>query len=142
MSLTSGLSTFARKTGISMDQIHRKVLIDLTGDLVKVCPVDTGYARSNFFFGMSRVTTTSDAGISKNGAPSTQRALDFASKVRAGGVCYITNNVPYILKIIEYGSSDQCASGGLTRVVARWQEIVDGAAKGVRSGRVESGRGL
>jgi hypothetical protein len=142
MSFTGDLRSFAHNTGIRMDQVHRKVIIDLNSDLVKVCPVDTGYARSNFFVGMNRVGSVSQDGISKNGSASIERAMKFASTAKAGGIVYITNNVPYILPIIEYGHSGQCASGGVTRIVARWQEIVNGAVRATQAGRVEFGRGL
>ena len=142
MSFSGDLQKFADKTGIRMDQVVRKVCLDLTRDLVKACPVDTGLARSNFFFGIDRSATTgTDA--SKNGAPSVIRSAAFASTLKAGGTFYITNNLPYILKIMEYGSSDQMATGGLTRIVARWQEIVDkAAALGSRSNRVAEFRGV
>ena len=141
MSFAGDLQKFADKTGIRMDQVVRKVAFDLDRDLVKACPVDTGMARSNFFIGLDRISSV-ETEASKNGAPSVARAAAFTSTLKAGGTFYITNNLPYILKIMEYGSSDQMASGGLTRIVARWQQIVDkAAALGSRSSRVAEFRG-
>jgi hypothetical protein len=139
MSFQSDLRKFAMNAGTKADLIVKKVCLDLNSDLIKACPVDTGNARSNFFFGNERVQSVSPAS-SKTGAPSTVRALEFAGSLKAGGVFYITNNVEYIMPIMEYGNSQQLASGGLSRIVARWQGIVAGAAKGSQSSRLEGYR--
>lgn len=72
MSFQSDLRRFALNTGIRTDQVVRKVCLDLTRDLVKLTPVDTGLARSNYFFGTERTGGT-DTSTSKNGAPSVTR---------------------------------------------------------------------
>jgi len=115
---TSGLNALPKNTGISADTFARKVTIDFTRDLVVSTPVDTGHARSNWFFRNDRsggIDTASD----KSGSPSNRRCAAFTSGLRAGGVFFITNNLPYILEL-EYGSSKQ-APGGMARVaVARF----------------------
>ncbi|WP_316411334.1 hypothetical protein [Mesoterricola sediminis] len=123
-----------------MDQVVRKVAFDLTSDLVKLTPVDTGLARSNWFIDYQRNPSTGIDKV-KSGAPSLQRAATFISTLKAGGVFYITNNVPYIM-VLEYGSSNQ-APGGMARItVARWQQVVDGAVKaGSQSSRMTIYRG-
>ena len=124
MSFASDFQNFSRKTGISADQIVRKVCLDLTKDLTKATPVDTGMARSNYFFGMDRTGGT-DASLSKGGGPSMARSASFASTLKAGGTFYITNNLPYILQITQYGTSKQAAPGMLTTLVADWQARVN-----------------
>lgn len=139
MSFASDLRRFAMRTGTKADRIVKKVCLDLNSDLIKACPVDTGLARSNFFFGVERIQEVEHA-TNQRGTPSTMRALQFVQNLKAGGVFYITNNVEYIMPIIEYGHSQQLATGGLSRIVARWQEIVSGAAKGSQSSRLEGYR--
>lgn len=130
MSFQADLQRFATKTGIRMDQIVRKVCLDLTKDLVVMTPVDTGLARSNYFFGVDRNAGT-DTTKDKNGAPSLSRSGSFASTLKAGGVFYITNNLPYILQITQYGHSKQAAPGALTKLTADWQARLNRIARSV-----------
>lgn len=116
---------FGKSTGIRLDKVVRKVVIDMTSELVKLTPVDTGLARSNWFWGTNRSLDT-DATLSKTGAPSLNRAAEFAGTITGGGVFYLFNNVPYIMDL-EYGHSKQAPAGMARITVARWQEIVNAA---------------
>lgn len=139
MTFRGQLAEIARNTGIRFDQVVRKVVIDLTSDLVKLTPVDTGHARSNWYFGMDRVVNI-DPSENKAGGPTFTRLMAFTKDLKAGGTFYITNNVPYIMEL-EYGSSKQAPSGMARIVVARWQQIVDGAVKaGSQDSRMTSFR--
>ena len=121
----SFLSGWVTETGIKLDMVVRKVIIDITRDIMLMTPVDTGHARSHYFWGVVRVGTI-DPTKSKNGAPSITRALEFASELKAGGVVYITNNLPYIMRL-EFGSSTQAPAGMARITVERFQQILDGA---------------
>ena len=121
------LQRFARKAGGNLDKVLRKVVFDITREIIQKTPVDTGHARSNWFWGV-QVVSDEDATLSKSGAPSLARAASFASTVRSGGVVYLTNNLPYILPL-EFGSSQQAPAGMVRITVARWQSIVDRAAR-------------
>jgi hypothetical protein len=126
MSFSSDLSSFGSKTSIKLDKIVRKVVIDITSEIVKATPVDTGAARSNWFWGNQQVTSTART-IDKSGTPSTSRAVAFSARVKVGGVFYLTNNLPYIMAL-EYGHSQRQAPFGMARItVARWQGIVNRA---------------
>lgn len=128
MSFGADLQGFAQRTGIKFDKVLRKVVIDMTSEIVRMTPVDTGHARSNYFWGNSRVSNI-DPAMSKNGSESLVRSFEFSKEVRAGGTCYITNNLPYILKL-EYESWSKQAPAGMARVtVARWQGIVNAAVR-------------
>ena len=149
------LQSFADRVGIKFDKVVRKVVIDMTRELVMATPVDTGMARSAWFWGMSRVTTVPsmdvskvvkqkrfetiggkkvyyrDSNASRNGGESIARSLEFASGLKAGGVFYITNNLPYIMRL-EYGSSSQAPGGMARKTVDRWQGIVNKAVQAIR----------
>lgn len=127
MSFGADLQSFAQKTGIRFDKVLRKVVIDMTSEIVRMTPVDTGHARSNYFWGNSRVSNI-DPAMSKNGSDSLVRSFEFSKEVRAGGTCYITNNLPYIMKL-EYGSSKQAPVGMARVTVAKWQGIVNAAVR-------------
>lgn len=120
------LRSFSRNTGIRFDKIVRKVCLDLVRELVLLTPVDTGLAKSNWFLGTNRVSSI-ETTASKNGAPSLGRASNFAATLQAGGVFYITNNLPYIMAL-EYGHSKIQAPHGMARItVERFQNIVNAA---------------
>lgn len=121
------IRAFQGKTKARMDQIVRKVCMDVTADIVRLTPVDTGMARSNWFVGNDRVTTV-DGSPTKNGSASNKRASDFASTLHAGGVFYITNNLPYIMRL-EYGSSKQSPAGMARVTCSKWQARLDRLAR-------------
>jgi len=127
VSFSTDLAQFSAKVGLKLDTVVRKVVIDMTSEMVRMTPVDTGHARSNFFWGISRVGTI-DPTRSANGAPSLTRAAAFAANVRAGGVVYLTNNLPYIMPL-EFGHSKQAPAGMARITVARWQELVNKAVR-------------
>lgn len=123
MGFTDQLEAFSKKSKIRMDQVVRKVLVDMTADLVRLTPVDTGHARSNWFFGYEPPSTIDPTAL-QSGSPSFNRMNIFAAALRAGGVFYITNNVPYILRL-EFGSSQQAPNGMARITVDRWQARVN-----------------
>ena len=51
--------------------------------------------------------------------------------VKAGGVEYITNNLPYAERL-EYGYSQQAPAGMVRVTAARFRELLARAARGVR----------
>lgn len=127
MTFSADLQRFTQKAGGRLDTVLRRSVLEMTRDIVRKTPVDTGHARSNWFWGVYQVTST-DSAMSKNGAPSIARSNDFARSLRAGGVVYLTNNLPYIMAL-EFGSSQQAPAGMVRTTVSRWQSIVDRAAR-------------
>lgn len=130
MTFGGDLLAFADKGNARVNQTVRKVAFELTRDLVQATPVDTGLAKSNYFLGNDRVEST-DTTASTNGAPSLGRAAQFAATVVAGGVFYITNNLPYVMAL-EFGSSQQAPLGFARGIVADWQGRVDRIVRGLR----------
>ena len=82
---------------------------------------------SNWFVGDSRITSV-DESPTKNGSASNKRASDFASTLHAGGVFYITNNLPYIMRL-EFGSSSQAPAGMARVTCSKWQARLDRLAR-------------
>lgn len=124
------IKAFAEKTNVKLDKIQRKIVIDITRELMLMTPVDTGHARSNWFWGTNRVIAI-DPAKNKNGGPSMARATAFSLGIQGGGVYYITNNLPYIMAL-EFGSSKQAPAGMARVTVARWQKIVNAAVGGIQ----------
>jgi hypothetical protein len=144
-SFVADLRRFAEKTRIRSDKVVRKVTFDLLGEVTRRTPVDMGWARANWQLGIEGrpMGTVGEqpkrikANKAKHGvghyesakAVANQQMSNFSS-VKAGGVNYIVNNVPYIMAL-ENGSSKQ-APGGMARLtVVEFQDIVWNALRAV-----------
>lgn len=102
MSFSVDITKFVKKTNGNADKVMRKIVFDLTRNIIKRTPVDTGRARAAWQVGRSLPT-------SGKGSQST-------GWIHAGDVVYIANNVEYILAL-EYGHSTQ-APHGMMRITA------------------------
>ena len=85
MSATFGLDlrAFSHKTGIRMDQVLRKVVLDMTGEIAQLTPVDTGLAKNNYFWGRERLDSV-ETNPDTSGASSAERATAFAATIQGG----------------------------------------------------------
>ena len=115
MSFQSDIKAFAMTTGTRMDLVVKKVVFDLYGLVVKRTPVDTGYLRANWQVGINVRPQGIIGDAGRKGKRDRHRAsLTNAAKsmgdIRAGGVVYLVNNVPYALQI-EFGGSKQAPEG-------------------------------
>lgn len=144
-SFSLDLARFARKVEGRMDLVVRKVCLDVFSRVVLKTPVDTGRARGNWMTGIGGYVTDSPyqggkrrkskADRSKphrtNYGASTQASMvrieATAVAARAGQVVYLTNSVPYILRL-EEGSSTQAPAGMLTTTLREYPGIVENAA--------------
>jgi hypothetical protein len=112
----------------------KKITLDCVANLRRApseggTPVDTGWARANWFVGIGRPSTRDgnfldpDSGdvAEANSAAETGLGSVLAYTLAAGSV-YITNNVPYILRLND-GYSQQAPAGFVQRAI---QEAVTG----------------
>ena len=123
MSFSGDIQKFQKKTRINADTVLRKITLDLTRDLVLATPVKSGLARSSYYFGQERSGAV-EKSADKSGQPTLARCAAFTATLNAGGVYYITNNLPYIMAL-EYGHSKQAPAGMGRVTVARWQQYVN-----------------
>jgi hypothetical protein len=128
MGFADDVGKFCLKARLKEDTLVRKVVLDVTSELVKRSPVDTGLFRANWFVSNGSPTMETTRTPDKTGLVSVGRAHLAASYLKAGGVTYIMNNLPYALPL-EYGHSTQAPAGMVRITVSRWQAIVDRAAK-------------
>ncbi len=127
MGFKGDVDRFVLKAKFRSDLLVRKVVLDVTSELVKLSPVDTGMFRANWFVGASLPTDTSQI-PDKTGASSIARAASMAAMLKAGGTTWIVNNLAYAIPL-EYGHSKQAPAGMVRITVTRWQPIVDQAAR-------------
>ena len=101
-----------------------KATVKVWGSILKMTPVDTGRARSNWFIGMNvgselvESTTSKGTGYIKGELPKNI----FGTKV------YLYNNLPYI-QALEYGHSEQAAKGMVRISLLGWESALSKAFK-------------
>ena len=125
MSFASDVEAYAKKAGASLDETSRAIVLELFGSVIKDTPVDTGRAKGNWqtTIGAPASGTVDRLGESEALADVSQQTASFG----AGKVIYLSNGLPYILRL-EYGWSKQQPGGMVRRNVSRIQSIVRKAA--------------
>lgn len=124
MSFSSDIRKFAEKTKLTLDQVHRKVIFDLTNSLVQMSPVKTGRFRNNWQIaeGFPNTNTTRTTG------DPTHRLQGYAKTVHVGGIVYITNSLPYAIPL-EYGWSKQAPQGMVRVTVRDYEQYITNAVR-------------
>lgn len=127
-SFSAGLDAFAKKTGLTLDQVHRGVCIKLFGAVTMDTPVLDGDLRGGW-------QISSDAPILKDtGRKDTSGAKVLAEirghQMKAGTITYFSNAQPYAYRIEYEGWSHTKAPEGMVRKnVARFQNIINEAVR-------------
>ena len=113
-----------------LSAVVRKSILGMTSEIIRATPLDTGMAKNNYFWGVDRVTAIEPT-PDKSGSASIARAESFTAQWETGGVCYITNNLPYIMPL-EFGHSTQAPAGMARITVEKWQQFVNAAVQAIR----------
>ncbi|MBF0675589.1 hypothetical protein [Pseudomonas sp.] len=124
MSFAKDIQRFAAKAGESADQTIQAVTIALFNGVIRDTPVDEGRARGDW------QTTVGNPASGQNGRDDTtptgrdggpaQAEVIANTPEKAGGVTYLSNNMPYIVQL-EEGSSGQAPAGMARRNMDRIQ---------------------
>lgn len=118
------LDQLAKKTGLKLDTVARKVTLDLFTSVVQKSPVDTGRFKANWNVGPTpnlSFTASTNAGRGLNEA---QKAIG----IPAGGVVYLSNGLPYARRL-EYGWSGQAPAGMVRLSVREFRQFVERAIR-------------
>ena len=111
------------------EHVVRGGVINLFNNIVKRTPVDTGRARGNWFTSISapsrQVTESTSEAASYAGVSNYVSTWDVSKPI------YITNNLPYIMRL-EYGSSKQAPAGWVRNTTSQFQKIFENAARGAK----------
>lgn len=97
----------------------KALVLAITANLIKATPVNTGWARANWVPSIG-TPYTATAGTEKSVSNADQQAgqASVLSYKLAGGLLYVSNNVPYI-GILNYGSSKQAPAGFVELAIAQ-----------------------
>ena len=122
-SFTDDLKRFERKTAGKMDQVGRKVALELFKRIIYKTPVDSGRARGNRQVAIGSVPSGTIEIDDKEGGATMSAATAASAGFNAGDTIYLTNNLPYIRRL-EEGSSQQAPAGMVALTVQEFAAIV------------------
>jgi hypothetical protein len=90
--------------------IFRKITLELDQRVVLSTPVDIGRARGNWFPSLNAPSTSTEATADPTGAATLAAIEATVDAAELGDITWLTNNLPYILKL-ENGHSQQAPQG-------------------------------
>lgn len=125
------ISKWVEKAGARADLVVRKVGIDMFTKVIMKSPVDTGRFRGNWQTGIGSIPSGVLEAADKAGGSTISRMTGTVQGAKAGDVIYLSNNVPYALKL-EYGHSKQAPSGVVRVTVEEFQAAVNRAASAAK----------
>lgn len=113
-SFSADISKFITHADANMDQAVRMTVVLASQGVVMNTPVLTGRLRANWQFGQL-VPTGEVASEDTSGAATIAKIAGQVTSLKAGGECWIVNNMPYAGEI-EYGHSSVKAPQGMVRI--------------------------
>lgn len=113
-SFSADISKFITKAGSNVDKALRQTIVLAAQGVVMTSPVLTGRLRANWQFGVTMPGGTLDS-VDIGGAATIAKMAGQVTSLKAGGECWIVNNLPYAGEI-EYGHSSVKAPSGMVRI--------------------------
>lgn len=104
------LRKFGEVTWDKATIIFRKITLELDQRVVLSTPVDIGRARGNWFPSLNAPSTSTEATADPTGAATLAAIEATVDAAELGDITWLTNNLPYILKL-ENGHSQQAPQG-------------------------------
>jgi hypothetical protein len=99
-----------------LDLFGRNIALELFRRVIYKTPVDDGPARANWQVSIGAAATGTVELSDKDGSATMARATAASRGFRAGDIIYLTNNLPYIMKLEEGGYPDGPKTvGGFSR---------------------------
>lgn len=131
MGFAADLARFTARANGDIDQATRLATIMLAQSVVNVSPVLTGRFRANWNFAIGMASTATSESTDPTGQRTLSRMISQIGNTRAGGVTYLSNNLPYA-ESLERGTSSQAPAGVVRQTVANFQEYVSAAVAQTR----------
>lgn len=118
-----GLRKFAEKTELKINDVVRKIGLEVYSSVVMRSPVDTGRFRGNWNLSLANFDPSVSELTDKEGAASIASASISIADYKGGSI-YISNNLPYAQRL-EDGWSKQAPVGMLRITVVEFQGMVN-----------------
>lgn len=117
--------------GGQVDQVVRKVVLDVGSSVVLKTPVDTGRARANWQYGVDvRPAGELDA-TDRSGSATISSFAAAVPEAAARVTHWFSNNLPYI-EALERGHSKQAPAGMVGITLVEYQDYISRAVGEVR----------
>ena len=111
-----------------METVIKKTVFDLTSAIIANTPVDTGRARANWQVSLNTPKEDKLDALDKSGNVTISKANDKILNNKVPTTYYITNNLPYIMRL-EYGWSKQSPAGMVRINLLKFNQILKGNIK-------------
>ncbi|WP_165667914.1 HK97 gp10 family phage protein [Metapseudomonas otitidis] len=129
-SFTQQLQRFAGQTLDDMDEVFRRVMIEIGTTVIRLSPVDTGRFRGNWQFTVDQPAAASLNTFDQQGHDTIARLVADVQHLSFGQTAYLVNNLLYAIPL-EYGHSGQAPAGMVRITLAGFQHLVDEAVREV-----------
>ncbi|WNW10126.1 HK97 gp10 family phage protein [Pseudomonas sp. DTU_2021_1001937_2_SI_NGA_ILE_001] len=129
-SFAESLRQFQGQTLADMDEVFRKVMIQIGTSVIMLSPVDTGRFRGNWQFTVDQPASASLDNYDQAGHDTVARLVADVQDLTYGQTAYLVNNLIYSIPL-EYGHSQQAPTGMVRITKERFQEFVDQALREV-----------
>ena len=134
-SFALSIKQFCDKTKANVDQVNRKVCLEILSGVVMKSPVKTGWFRGNWQVGENNQLKTASVEDKDVGGDATiSKGSSVIDGLKAGGVVWISNNLPYARRL-EYGWSGQAPFGVVRMTLNDVASNMDRIVAGVKDAR-------
>lgn len=127
MSFAGDMRRFANLAKKDMNTVLRSVALQSGSSLIYTSPVDTGRFRANWRFEIGAFDPSTDASMDKSGAKTFGRLRAVVKGSEIGDVIYLSNNLPYAIRL-EEGWSEQ-SKDMVKNTASMFQQMVKDALK-------------
>lgn len=124
------LQQFRDETLETMDEVFRRVMIEIGTTVIRLSPVDTGRFRGNWQFTIDAPSSASLDSYDPEGHETIAQLVAEAQHLSYGQTAYLVNNLIYAIPL-EYGHSGQAPAGMVRITLAGFQQMVDQAVREV-----------
>ncbi|MFJ1075569.1 HK97 gp10 family phage protein [Bordetella bronchiseptica] len=128
MSFTADLGKFAARAKGNIDTATRQATVLLAEGVIMKSPMDKGRFRANWQFSAAGIQRATSMAVDPDGQVTLHRLVADIKQTRAGGVTYLSNSLPYAVRL-ENGWSKQAPQGMVKLTVQEFQQYVSQAAK-------------
>lgn len=129
-SFSRTLEQFRDQALEDMNEVFRRVMIEIGSTVIRLSPVDTGRFKGNWQFTVEAPATASLDNYDKEGHDTVARLVADVQHLTFGQTAYLVNNLVYSIPL-EYGHSSQAPTGMLRITINGFQQMVEQAVREV-----------
>jgi hypothetical protein len=131
-SFAQQLQQFRDQTLETMDEVFRRVMIEIGTTVIRLSPVDTGRFRGNWQFTVDAPASASLDNYDPDGHETIAKLVADVQHLSYGQTAYLVNTLIYAIPL-EYGHSGQAPAGMVRITLAGFQQMVEQAAREVNA---------